>query len=423
MAAEKPEKKDKKGILTPAEFYKKIGKEDKSAVLDLKNQKKMDFISTGSWVINSLIGDGSLTGKPGGFPRGAITEIVGDESAGKSTLLLSGIREAQALNDGPCVLLDFEQTFHKDYTARLGVDVDPNKLIVFQPMHFQQGARMINDALRMKPAIIGVDSVSAMTPLQVLEGSVDETARIGLLAQLMSAFLTYISKFLKDSNTALVFTNQLRQVINTGWVAPGAPTEESTGGKSLKYYSSLRIMMKKGKVEKVEQVSNITGKKEKEPVNVISRVSIIKNKIDKPFRAAPTYIKFGVGFDNILSIIELAINLDVIKRMGNMYVYSHGKEKLIEVLGKKQLWETLNSNEKLFKRLQDSLVIGVDEQIQREFKEDSEAGGVDEMDALLNNVGNTFVEKKNKKKKAKEEAEDVNVDLEKEPEDEESSDE
>lgn len=205
----------KNNIMTPAEYYKKIGKEDKQSILDLGKKQIITFIPTGSWPINAIIGDGTMTGKPGGFPRGHITEIVGDESAGKSTLLMSGIREAQRLGE-LCVLLDFEQTFHAKYAQNLGVSLNSNKLVVSQPMHFQQGARMIYDAFQMRPAIIGIDSVSAMTPLQVLEGKVDEGSRIGLQAQLMSAFLSYITKFLKDSNVALIFTNQFRQVIKTG---------------------------------------------------------------------------------------------------------------------------------------------------------------------------------------------------------------
>lgn len=388
-----------KGILTPAEYYKKIGKDDKQAILDLNKKQVISFIPTGSWPINAIIGDGTMTGKPGGFPRGHITEIVGDESSGKSTLLMSGIREAQRMGE-LCVLLDFEQTFHAKYAQNLGLNLDRNKLIVSQPLHFQQGARMIFDALRMRPAIIGVDSVSAMTPLQVLEGSVDEGSRIGLQAQLMSAFLSYITKFLKDSNVALIFANQLRQVIKTGAaVYQHGPDEESSGGKALKYYSSLRLNMKKGAVEKVERMSALTGKKEKEPVNVKAIVSVIKNKIDVPFKQVPVYIKFGMGFDNIQSIIDLATNLNVIKRNGTLYTFTHDNEKLINATGKQALWDSLNNNEKILKRLQDSLVIKVDEGLKEEYKEEED--GATDVEALLNNVGETFVEKVKAKKEAK----------------------
>ena len=163
------------------EYYKKICKEDKETIVNLKNRTPIEFIPTGSWVLNSLIGDGTMTGKPGGFPRGHFTEVFGDESSGKTTLLLSACRQAQELG-GIAVLLDFEQTFHPDYASKIGVDLDPKKFIVHQPKHFQQGARQIKDLLALRPAIIVVDSVSAMIPKEFLEGQVDEAGRMGLQA-------------------------------------------------------------------------------------------------------------------------------------------------------------------------------------------------------------------------------------------------
>lgn len=389
-------------MLTAEEFYKRISKDDKNAVVNLSASRKAEFISTGSWPINYAIGDGTLKDQPGGFPRGHITEISGDESAGKTTLLMSGMRQAQEAGE-MCVLLDFEQTFHPGYAEAMGLSLDKKKLAVLQPMHFQQGARMINDALQMRPAIIGVDSVSAMTPKEVFEGSVDEAGRPGLQAQLMSAFLGYITKYLKASNTALIFTNQLRAIINIGggFVPPGAPKEESSGGKALKFYSSLRIKMKKSTVEKVDRISKVTGKKEKEAVNVMIYASIIKNKIDKPFRRVPAYIKFGEGFDNILSMVELGLNLDVIQRRGTLYTFSDGGEQLFAVTGKAQIWTTLNENEKILQRLQKHLVVSEDAEVKQEYENEQDAP-VDEMDSMLNNVATGFVEKAKAKKAAKE---------------------
>ena len=396
--------------MTPTEFYKKIGKDDKDALVNLSHRKALDFVPTGSWVANALIGDGTMKDRPGGFPRGHITEIIGDESAGKSTLLMSGIREAQEMG-GCCVLLDFEQTFHPGYAESLGVSLDKNKLILWQPMHFQQGARIIKDALSLRPMIIGVDSVSAMTPREIFEGKIDEAARPGLQAQYMSAFLGYITKYLKAANVALVFTNQLRMVLNIGKPQfPGAdngPTEESSGGRALKFYSSLRIMMKKSKVERIERISNITGKAEKEPVNVTVKFSIIKNKIDKPFRSAPAFIRFGEGFDNILSIIKLAVNIGVIKQAGAYYTFEHGGETIFKTNGEAALWKTLNENEKSFKLLQDSLIITEDTEIKQQYNTASEQDTpVDDMDAMLENVGSEFVQRVEDKKKRKEAAEE-----------------
>lgn len=384
-------------ILSPAEFYKQVGKEDREAIVDLSEARKMDFIPTGSWIINSLIGDGTMTDKPGGFPRGHVVEVFGDESSGKSTLLMSAIRQAQLMGEVG-VLLDFEQTFHEGYAKRLGVDLDKNKFILSQPKHFEQGARIIKDALAMRPAIICVDSVSAMTPAKVFEGDVDDGVRIGLQAQLMSYFLGYITKFLKDCNTCLLFANQIRARIKTSMYDRG-PDETTSGGNALKFYSSLRLKTEKSTVEKVEVISKLTGKKDKEPVNVMVKASVVKNKIDKPFRSAPVYIKFGEGFDNIQSIIELATNIGVIKRSGAMYTFTVAGEDVLKSNGKQQLWNDLNSNERAFGLLQKSLVLKEDEQIKEEYKEEQESP--DEMTAMMANVSETFVEKAKERKARK----------------------
>jgi recombination protein RecA len=141
---------------------------------------------------------------------------------------------------------------------------------------------------------------------------------------------------------------------------------------------------------------------EKEPVNVTVYASVVKNKIDKPFRTVPAYIKFGEGFDNILSIIELAVNINVIKRAGGMYTFNDGDEQLFKVLGKQQLWSVLNENEKILKKLQASLVIKEDEAVKEEYNNEQEQDAPpDEMDAMLENVATGFKEKIEAKKAKK----------------------
>jgi recombination protein RecA len=395
-------------ILTPADFYKKLSREDKTAVLNLQNRKGIDFIPTGSWILNYLIGDGTMTGKPGGFPRGHITEVYGDESCGKSTIAVSAIREAQHLG-GLGVLLDFEKTFHADYAEKLGIDTDPNKLIVIQPNYFEAGARFIRDTLLMKPAIIVADSVSAMTPRQILEGAVDEAGGIGLQARLMSAFCSYISKFLKDANTCLLFTNQLRSVIKKNQYQSG-PDEESSGGHALRYYASVRLLLKKSSIEKVAVKSRLTGKEDKEPVNITIKASVVKNKIDKPYRSAPLYIRFGEGLDNILSIVKLAVNTGVIKKSGAFFTFSQGDEVLVKIQGEDKLREHLRDNEKIFLKIRDSLVIKEDEQVKETYEgmaEDvpplEELASSNEMDAMFDKVSTSFIESQKNKKAKKEE--------------------
>jgi recombination protein RecA len=395
-------------ILTPADFYKKLRGEDKAMVLNLQDRKAIDFIPTGSWILNFLIGDGTMTGKPGGFPRGHISEVFGDESCGKSTLALSAIREAQKLG-GLGVLMDFEKTFHPDYAERIGIDTDPNKLIVLQPNYFEAGARMIRDTLLMKPYIIVSDSVSAMTPKLILEGTADDTVAIGLQARLMSYFLSYISKFLKDANTSLLFTNQLRSVIKKSKFQAG-PDEESSGGHALKFYASVRLLLKKSSVEKVAVKSRLTGKEGKEPVNITIKASVVKNKIDKPYRSAPLYIRFGEGIDNILSVIKLAVNTGIIKKSGAFFTFTQGNEVLVKIQGEDKLREHLGNNEKIFFKIQNSLVIKEDEKVKETYDGQpdelpplEELQSSEEMEKMFDQVSTTYVENHKQKKEKKEE--------------------
>jgi recombination protein RecA len=389
--------------LTPEEFYKKLSKDDKDAIRDLNNKKKLDLIPTGSWILDSLIGDGTMTGKPGGFPRGQIVEIFGDESSGKTTLALSTICKAQEMG-GMAVLMDFEQSFHAPYASELGVNLNKNKFMVFEPMSFQQGARCIKDCLMMKPAIIVIDSVSAMLPQQVLDGKIDEAVGIGLQARLMSAFLNNITKFLKSHNTLLLFTNQLRSVIKKSMYDTG-PDEESSGGRALKFYSSVRLKLKTSTVEKINAVSKLTGKEEKEPVNVKVKATVVKNKIDKPWFTAPIYIRFGEGIDNVRSIIELAVNTGTIKKTGAFFTFTQGNETLIKVQGQEQLWQTLNDDSKLYNKVKASLVIKEDTKTKEQYKNEKQDLPPDEMEDMLNSVADDFIQKEEDKKKKKEDTE------------------
>lgn len=338
-----------------------------------------------------------MTGKPGGLPRGHIVEVFGDESSGKTTFVLSAIKKAQEMG-GIGVLADFEQTFHAEYAQKIGVDLNPDKFILIQPNHFQQGARQINDMLLMKPHIIAVDSVSAMLPKEFLQGDIDDTARIGLQAQLMSYFLNYISKFLQVSNVNLLFTNQLRSRIKKSKYEVG-PDEESSGGRALKFYSSVRILLKKSTVEKINVTSKLTGKADKEPTNVTIKAAVVKNKIDIPYRAAPVYIRFGIGFDNIRSIMELAINTKVITKTGTFYSFVLNKKTLFKVQGKEQLWHKLNTDVKVFDKLQGCLTIKTESKIQEEYSQVEENSGND-FDSMMENVADNFVEKQKAKTKA-----------------------
>lgn len=394
------------GAITPEDYYKKLKKEDREQIVSLKGRSPISFVPTGSWVINSLIGDGTLTGKPGGCPRGHIMEVFGDESSGKTTFGLSVCRQAQLTGLLP-IWLDFESAFHHQYAQNIGLNLDSNKFVLIQPDNFEEGAKHINNSLLMKPAIIVVDSVSAMTPRSVIEGEVDEGARIGLQAQLMSGFLSFISKKLRSSGTCLLFLNQLRSVIK-GQYERG-PKEESSGGRALKFYSSVRLKFEKGQVQTIEGRSNITGNKEKKPVNLTVRVKTVKNRIDKPYLTGPVYIRFGEGFDNYQSIAELAIAAKIVKKTGAFYTFSKGDEEIFKVQGKEKLRDLLSQEGKEYQELRSSLVFKEDEEVKKEAQQEEEQ---DELDNMFSKTTESFQENLQKKNAPEPNSgEDINDDL------------
>lgn len=385
MAAEKEK------AMSPAEYYKKISKEDRKAIVDLDSKSKsMSFIPTGSWVLNRLAGDGSNTDKPGGFPRGRIVEIYGDESSGKTTLGLSACKQAQDLGSIP-VYVDFERTFDKNYAKNLGIDLDREKFVLMEPDHFQHGAKMIKDALLMKPALIVVDSVSAMIPKEYLEGAVDEAGRIGLQAQLMSVFLSIISKHIGPPNTCLTFINQMRSVIKGKYER--GPSEESSGGKALKYYASIRYKLETQSIERINAISGITGLPEKKAVNLKVKATVTKNKIDKPYLSGPIYIRFGEGFDNVMSVIDLGVNTNRIKKAGPFLKFVDGDQEVFKVQGKEQLRTLLVNDLNIFNRLKDVLASSIVEDVKEKELNEEAAEESDEMDQMLENVSKAYTKK------------------------------
>jgi recombination protein RecA len=252
--------------------------------------------------------------------------------------------------------------------------------MVFEPDHFEHGWSIMKDSLLMEPILIICDSVTAMIPQKYLEGSVDESGRIGEHAALMSRMLNEMTKRIKETKTNLLMLNQIRAVINTGPMANKGPKEDSTGGNALKFYASVRIKLKKGQKMEITGQSIITGKSEKKAINQIVYATAIKNRIDAPYKTGPLYIRFGKGFDNILSMIELAANTKVINQKGAYFSFKSGGKQIFNVQGKEKLRELLLNDNKTYSLLRDSLVV----------KEDSEAEalyGEEQDEAMLENVG------------------------------------
>jgi recombination protein RecA len=157
-------------------------------------------------------------------------------------------------------------------------------------------------------------------------------------------------------------------------------------------------------VEKVAVTSRITGKEDKEPVNVKVKATVVKNKIDRPWFSAPIYIRFGEGIDNVRSIIELAVNIGTIKKTGAFFSFAQGEEILFKVQGIEQLWQMLSDDSKMFNKVQSSLVIKEDEKVKEEYKNVVQDIPPDEIDDMLSNVADNFIQKSEAKKKKKEDA-------------------
>lgn len=306
-------------------------------------EKDIDFISTGSWIIDRLIGDGTGTGAPGGIPRGYITEIFGNESCGKTTLALECVKTVQNMGES-CLWVDYEHSLRtqKYYLRNLGIKINTSSFIAIGPDNYEQGINMLGKALTYKPAMIVIDSLAAATPSAVANGDADATQAPGLHARLTSLFLSWVNKRLEKSNTALVILNQKRKAIKGQYES--GPDEVTAGGMAIRFYPTIRIEMKSMGKETVATKSDLTGMDDKVAVNQTTKVTVVKSKLDMPWRSAPIYIKFGQGIDGLRSLIELAIKKKVITGSG-WYEFKHQDESLnFKRQGVGQVWKYLVEN-------------------------------------------------------------------------------
>lgn len=353
--AKKMTKTTKKKTTKPSQsaaqsFLQRLKKEQ----IDGDIHKAIDIIPSGSWVLNRLIGDGTLEDQPGGFPRGYTVEIFGDEACGKTTIALHAAKEVQKAG-GTVLFADFEHSLRtqKKYIENLGINIDQETFVHMTPMSFEQGAKLIGESLvTLKPWLIIVDSVTAMLPKDSAEGDADEVSAIGKQARLMSHFLNWITKRLEKSNTCLILLNQKRKVIKKSKYDPG-PDETTSGGNAVRFFSNIRIELKPKQKEKATVTSNITGAKEDKIVNQVIKATVIKNKLDLPFKTGPIYITFGKGINNILSLVELGKNKKVIKLNGAWYAWEDPSgEHSFNCQGKEALLDHLENNPETLKALQ-----------------------------------------------------------------------
>ncbi len=264
--------------------------------------KPLEVIKTGNLNFNNIL-------NCGGIPKSRITEIYGNESSGKTTIALQIAKQA-ILNNDRILYIDLECALNISYLKNNGIDID--NITICRPKNGEKAFSIIEDALKENIyGLIIVDSVAAMNSESELDDSIEENNKIGLHARLMSRGLRRIQKPLSTSSTAIIFINQLREKIGIMYGNP----ETTTGGKALKFFASIRIEVKKSDLIKNGQ----------EKIGIKSKITIVKNKLGKPFETCFINIYFNEGYDSTMDMIDYAIEHNIIKKSGAWYYYNDQK--------------------------------------------------------------------------------------------------
>ena len=293
----------------------------KGAIMKMSSKKvdEVPVIPSGSITIAQALGIG-------GYPKGRVIEIFGPESSGKTTLAIHAIAEAQKAG-GIAAFIDAEHAFDSAYARKLGVDID--ELLISQPDNGEQALEIADHLIRSSAIdIVVIDSVAALTPKAEIEGEMGES-KMGLQARLMSQALRKLTASISKTRTVCIFINQLRDKIG---VVYGNP-ETTTGGNALKFYASVRIDIRKASVIKDGE----------EQLGARAKVKIVKNKLAPPFRRAEFDIMYGEGISKIGEIIDLGVDLGILKKSGSWF--SYGERKIGQ--GRDSVKELLKSDEAL----------------------------------------------------------------------------
>jgi recombination protein RecA len=267
-----------------------------------KVTEPMETISTGSLGLDLALG-------VGGIPKGRVIEIYGPESSGKTTLTLHTIAEAQK-KGGVCAFIDAEHALDVKYAGDIGVDTD--NLLVSQPDYGEQALEILETLIRSCAVdLIVIDSVAALTPKVEIDGDMDDM-QVGVQARLMSKALRKITSIMHKTNTTVIFINQIRMKI--GMTGYGSP-ETTTGGNALKFYSSVRLDIRR--IATLKQADQSIGNR--------TKVKVVKNKVAPPFKQVEFDIMFGEGISKLGELIDYGVKMNIVDKAGSWFSYNDGK--------------------------------------------------------------------------------------------------